>query len=743
MSAETEPITVLHVDDDPDFGALVADFLESEDAGLRVRTEADVEAALEALSGAAPDVDCVVSDYEMPVLDGIELLERVRERHPALPFILFTGKGSEEVASEAITAGVTDYLQKRPGRGQFTVLANRIRNAVSRRRAETRLRDTAARMELALAATDSGLWEWQLGSDEVVWDEPLEALLGLEPGGFGGTYEDHLSFVHPEDEAAVDAAAQAAIEGDGAFHEEFRMVRADGETVWIEGRGQLFGEGEDARMVGLATDVTEQHQRERELRRVHDRMAFALDRTEAIVFEFDLETGTEVRHGPFERLYGLSSAGVRDFDAFVERAVHPEDRERVEAEQAAVHAGRADVAEVEYRTHPDNGPVRWIHTAMARKPDEGEGTGSSVIGLATEVTERKERERALEESEERYRRLVEMAPTPIFIYSTDMELRYANDAAVAFLGADAADEVVGLRVDDVTHPDSRSTVEERVETLVEDREPVPPVEEKLVDVRGEVKHAILAAAPVAYEGEPAIQTVATDITAVKRREDQLERQVERLDQFASILSHDLRNPLSVAQGRVGLAREELEDGPTAEDLERAAAALDRMEALVEGLLSLARHGDAVRDPGPVSLPTVAERCWGTVETGEAVLDIDTSASLRADPPRLRQLLENLVRNAVEHGGEDVRVRVGDLADGFFVEDDGPGIPAEDRERVLEYGHSTAADGNGVGLAIVEQIAEAHDWTVEVTEGEAGGARIELRGVERVEGDGSADEDTTD
>ena len=134
----SDEIVVLHVDDEPDLAEMAAEFLEREDDRFTVETARSVEAALEELAGQ--DVDCIVSDYEMPGTDGIEFLEAVREDHPALPFVLYTGKGSEEIASEAIAAGVTDYLQKGTSLSQYAVLANRVTNAVETYRSQERAR---------------------------------------------------------------------------------------------------------------------------------------------------------------------------------------------------------------------------------------------------------------------------------------------------------------------------------------------------------------------------------------------------------------------------------------------------------------------------------------------------------------------------------------------------------------------------------------------------------------------------
>ncbi len=215
---------------------------------------------------------------------------------------------------------------------------------------------------------------------------------------------------------------------------------------------------------------------------------------------------------------------------------------------------------------------------------------------------------------------------------------------------------------------------------------------------------------------------------LEARERQLTRQNERLEEFANVVSHDLRNPLNVADGRLELAREECDS----EHLDRVAQAHDRMEVLIDDLLTLAREGAVVTDPEPVDLDAVLEACWANVATSEATLRADLDRTVRADESRLKQLFENLVRNAVEHGGTGVTVTVGELPNGFYVEDTGPGIPADEREDVFDTGYSTSQDGTGFGLSIVEQVAKAHGWDVRATDGADGGARFEIFGVECVD-----------
>jgi signal transduction histidine kinase len=174
-----------------------------------------------------------------------------------------------------------------------------------------------------------------------------------------------------------------------------------------------------------------------------------------------------------------------------------------------------------------------------------------------------------------------------------------------------------------------------------------------------------------------------------------------------------------------------------------------METLIEALLGLASSETNVTDVEPVAVAPVAERSWDSVDAYEAVLYVETEAVIVADESRLAQLFENLFRNAVEHGstslrstsshedavehGEDaITVTVGDLPDGFYVEDDGPGIPESERDAIFDTGYSSTDGGTGLGLSIVETIADAHGWTVDVGASESGGARFEFTDIQHTD-----------
>lgn len=230
-----------------------------------------------------------------------------------------------------------------------------------------------------------------------------------------------------------------------------------------------------------------------------------------------------------------------------------------------------------------------------------------------------------------------------------------------------------------------------------------------------------------------IEILCRSATVALERIDHVEtlrEQNRRLDEFASVVSHDLRNPLSIAMAYTELAAEG--DDEALENLE---AALERMERLIDELLTLARQGEVITDTTHVDLDEVVWTAWRSVETETAELVLtEELGGFEADPKQLRRLVENLFTNAVEHGrsddglggdGSPVTVRVGSTDGGFFVADDGSGISDADRERVFERGYSERDDGTGFGLSIVETIADAHDWEVIVGESRDGGARFDI------------------
>jgi len=221
--------------------------------------------------------------------------------------------------------------------------------------------------------------------------------------------------------------------------------------------------------------------------------------------------------------------------------------------------------------------------------------------------------------------------------------------------------------------------------------------------------------------------VLREITLRTRRERELKRQNERLDEFAGVVSHDLRNPLAVAEGNLSL----IEETGELDRADKVRRSLDRIGTIIENLLEMARAGDSIESTEPVSLAGVAHEAWQQVRAEDSTLDVRADVTIDADHHRLTQLFENLFRNAIEHNESPVTIRVetlgGDRTGGFVVSDDGAGIPPAERDEVFDHGYTTNTDGTGFGLSIVEDIVTAHGWEIAVTESERGGARFEITG----------------
>ncbi|MHB9288606.1 histidine kinase N-terminal 7TM domain-containing protein [Halobacteriales archaeon Cl-PHB] len=337
--------------------------------------------------------------------------------------------------------------------------------------------------------------------------------------------------------------------------------------------------------------------------------------------------------------------------------------------------------------------IRYFDARSSPLTDSaGEYVGHLII--LRDVTEQRENERKLAESERQNRTLVDNIPNGL-IALLDEDLRYVRVGGGAMANLEmSADDFEGATLQEAHTEDFCDRHRSDYEAVFEGE-----TAEFEFSAAGYRWRTTLVPVEDATDSVVSILAFTVDVTQLRERERQLQRQNERLEEFVGVVSHDLRNPLNVIQGRLDLAAE-LEDAT--EHVEHAADAADRMEQLIEDLLELARTGSDVEDAEPLSLEAVANLAWETINAPEATLTVDTDATVQADESRLRQALENLFRNAVEHAGPDVDIRVVDAPNGFAVVDDGPGFPPD--VDVLERGVTTDDDGTGFGLSIVTQVA---------------------------------------
>jgi PAS domain S-box-containing protein len=309
------------------------------------------------------------------------------------------------------------------------------------------------------------------------------------------------------------------------------------------------------------------------------------------------------------------------------------------------------------------------------------------------------------------RQAVDELDDVVYVYDDAVRLVYWNDRLNDLFDL-TDEELCGMTPTDFFLEPDREGVERAVAEVFEHGETV-------VEARGDttegVVHFQLSAHLLTDDGTVlGFAGVGRDVTEAREQAVKLAAQNERLSEFARLLAHDVRNPLTVAHAGLDL----YESGGDAEHLERARTSLGRIEGIIDDVLTVAADGRAVTDPEPVALAAVVRDAWEMVATAEAALDVRTDATVEADSARLGRLFENLFRNAVEHAGRACTVTVTDTPVGFAVCDDGPGIDPADRDTVFEPGFSGTADGTGLGLYVVETIASAHGWTVSVADGDA-------------------------
>jgi PAS domain S-box-containing protein len=380
---DASTVHVLHVDDDPAYLDLTATYLERIDEAFEVTSKTDIEDALATLD-AAP-IDCVVSDYDMPETDGLTLLERVRDRGAEIPFVLFTGKGSEEIASEAISAGATDYIQKRGGNDQYEVLANRVRNAVDQHRSRVALAESEERLSRFIDQSPLGTIEFDDAFRIVRVNPAAEEILGYDESELlGGTW---APFVPESDRRHVAALERDLLSDKGGYQSVNENVRSDGERIRCAWHNQVVTDA-DGSVFGVFSqfeDVTEATARKREIKRSNAVLSTALDAlpvgmlvedadrrvirvNERLYEQFDVDGDPATAAGRDCRELAVElSEKFADPDGFVERIeAIVEERQPVDGERLALANGEALFLTYRPIDLPDGDGHLWAYRATGR-----------------------------------------------------------------------------------------------------------------------------------------------------------------------------------------------------------------------------------------------------------------------------------------------------------------------------------------------------------------------------------------
>ena len=710
------------------------------------------QAALSRLSSST--FDCVVTAARLPERDGVALLDSIRAEHGDVAVVFCDDVSDPTVPASALNRGADGYVH-RDDEDWPQELLERVHDAARTRRERRDHRRASSILDSLFEQVPEHIHLYvkdETGTHIRVTDTLFDAdmLLGKPdyevvgvPPGECETYQDDLEVIDTG-ERVVDREERSPL---------YEKWLSTWKVPWRD-------DGSVAGLIGFTEDITERKRYEQRLERLTERFELAVAVTGVGVVDWDLNSRDVNFHGAAAAILGLDDRAMLSPSTLRDQ-VHPED---VGAIDRLVDPGDASEIDVEFRV-PSAAGWRWVQLTGECRTDEA-GVPERVIGIVADTTERKERQRARTRHRKRITALHDVAAalqhcdTKPAVCERTIE---AADDVLAFdqcaimlregdrLPIEASSE--GLDIDAIdplavdeglagqcfqqgsasTAPDIRENDIARYRDDCRSVLSVPVGEHGVFQaISAEVDHFDADDLELA---ELLLTHTATALTRLdrerelERQTDRLQRQNDRLDRFASIVSHDLRNPLEVARGHLDLS--EADD----EHLDRVAAMHERMDELLEDLLTLAREGDRMTDTERIELESLAAQCWQSVETDGATLDVAGTLSFGADPSGVQQLLENLYRNSVEHAAtaddSSVTIRVGPLEDGFFIEDDGPGIAPEIRDRIFEPGFSTDETGTGYGLSIVAEIAESHDWTISVGESDDGGGRFEITGVDVV------------
>jgi PAS domain S-box-containing protein len=607
-------------------------------------------------------------------------------------------------------------------------LAANTEEALSRLDRQRELRTLTERHELALEGAELGVWDWNIQTDEVTFDERWADMLGYSLDELDPSVDTWDELIHPEDRERTYEALNTHLDGETEIYEcDHRLKTATGGYRWIRDIGKVFERdenGDPVRAVGIHQDVTDHRERKQALEDTSRKLEVILDTAPTYILMKDTDSRFLFINSAARDVYGIDAdepvVGTSDYDLLpdhIAEQTHADDQRALE---------QKETVEVE-TVIPVDGTERTHLTRKTPILDE-DGEPYALCVVATDITDQKRRERELARLTDEYEAVFENTNDAIALVdiedsADEPTFRYVrtNEAYERQSGFDT-ESLTGQTPVEAAGPDSGRRIADHYEWCVSAGETIT-FEERDLHPTGVWETQVT---PIFADGEiDRLVAISRDISDRIEYREELERQNDRLEEFASIVSHDLRNPLGVLEGSLALARDTGND----EQFDRCYRAIDRMKELIEDLLTLAREGDTVSETEPLGLESTVLSCWHAVETSDATLEVTAESTIYADESRVRQLLENLINNAVTHGGPAVTVEVGDLTDsGFYVADGGSGIPAEQHDTVFESGYTTTDGGTGFGLAIVKEIAAAHDWSVSVTESEAGGARFEFRGV---------------
>jgi PAS domain S-box-containing protein len=534
-----QQIQILHVDDEPDFTDLTKSVLQNEDNQFVVETATRAEEGLARVEEYRPD--CIVSDYNMPEMNGLEFLGRVREEYPYLPFILFTGQGSEDVASNAIAADATDYLQKGSGSEKFELLANRIRNAVQARREARRADRQEQLMRLTEFAGETGGFELDRESDSILLTAGTRRIIG-RPNKHEMRIEDMVDLFHPDERGDIRQVLDRAFEEGEHIQTQWHLQSGDSDERLLDITiTPVVENGTVSKIRGVCHDITGRRARQRELNQIETLFKHAQDS----LFLIGVDEGFTVeRVNPaYEDATGLSA----------ERVCGQTPRDILGEQSGAFAESKYEECvtnqePLEYRESARiNDSISHWETRIA--PVVIDGTVEYIAGSTRNITEQKERQETLEQTSDLLANMEELADAGAWEYDAETEQLMITDGIRRLYGLDPGADLTLESALDAIHPEDQNLLRDRFNTCIDMGEPYD-VDVRLTTTDGDQRWITVQAERISESGESSVvRGSIRDITDQYEYERDLKRYQTVFNEFPDpIVVYD-------EEGRYGLANE--------------------------------------------------------------------------------------------------------------------------------------------------------------------------------------------
>ncbi|MFZ5882010.1 MAG: PAS domain S-box protein [Chloroflexota bacterium] len=609
------------------------------------------------------------------------------------------------------------------------------RDITERKQAEEALRQLNDRLALAQRLAGAGVWDWDLATGKLNWTPEFFSLFGLDPATSDATFDTWRGVLYPDDIQIAEQRINEAIRDHVPLFNEYRIVTPSGETRWIGAWGDTtYNErGEALRMTGLCIDITERKRAEKAIQESESKYRGLIQNMKVGMVVHQPDTSILLSNPMASQLLGLTADQMRGKTA-IDPAWHfiREDGTPFSLEEYPVNRALSSNQPAENMVlgivRPDLSRPIWVQ-CDAYQVRGVDGRLQQIVVTFFDITERKQAEEALRESEIRFRTLVEQAPTAIFVQTRGM-FTYINPAALALFGAESGEQLLDRPVLDQFHPSVRGQVQARIRQLVEDRQDVPLVEETILRLDGAPVEVEVSAVSIYFKGEHGALVFARDITERNQAREQLlatleelKRSNAELEQFAYVASHDLQEPLRAVAGMVQLLQQRYHDQLDQRANEYIHLAVDgatRMQTLINDLLAYSRverRGSPMKPTdAAAALHTALRNLEAAILESGAVITHGGLPTLEADATQLAQVFQNLVGNAIKFRGEappQIHVEARDLGEAwqFSIRDNGIGIEPQYFERVFlvfQRLHTRRVyPGTGIGLSICKKIIERH------------------------------------